>query len=130
MQQRTIESRQRTEFINITAAVQSAIRDAGMRQGSVLVFVPHTTAGVTINENADPDVVHDLALALDRLAPWSDPAYRHAEGNTAAHVKASLMGSSVRVPVAEGRLQLGTWQAIYFCEFDGPRHREFWISES
>ena len=91
------------------------------------VFVPHTTAGITINENADPDVQADIAAALDRAVPWN-AGYRHTEGNAAAHVKASMMGSSARVMVEDGRLQLGTWQGIYFCEFDGPRSREVWIS--
>ena len=90
------------------------------------MFVPHTTAGVTINENADPDVVRDLTTALDRLVPWRGD-YRHGEGNSAAHIKASLMGSSVRVLVSAGRLQLGTWQGVFFCEFDGPRQRTVWI---
>ena len=98
-----------------------------MKDGVVTVFVPHTTAGITINENADPDVQADMAAALDRAVPWS-AGYRHSEGNAAAHVKASMMGSSVRVIVQDGRLQLGTWQGIYFCEFDGPRSREVWIS--
>jgi secondary thiamine-phosphate synthase enzyme len=88
--------------------------------------VPHTTAGITINENADPDVTADLQAALDRMVPW-EAGYRHGEGNAAAHVKASLMGSSVRVLVDGGRLRLGTWQAIYLCEFDGPREREVWV---
>ena len=98
----------------------------GMQDGVVTVFVPHTTAGVTINENADPDVVADITTSLDGLVPWS-AGYRHSEGNSAAHVKASLMGSSVQVVVSEGRLALGTWQSVYFCEFDGPRHRKVWV---
>ena len=97
-----------------------------MRDGTVTVFVPHTTCGVTINENSDPDVVADMLAALGRLVPWQ-AGYRHAEGNSAAHVKASLMGSSAVVPVAGSRLQLGTWQAVYLCEFDGPRVREVWV---
>ena len=101
----------------------------GLQHGVVTVFVPHTTAGVTINENADPDVTADLDTMLDRLVPWTG-AYRHEEGNSAAHLKASLMGSSVRVILEDGRLQLGTWQAIYFCEFDGPRERTVWISDA
>jgi len=116
----------RTEFVNITALVAEAARELGVREGSVTVFVPHTTAGVTINENADPDVVRDLTTALDRLVPWRGD-YHHGEGNSAAHLKASLMGSSVRVLVSAGRLQLGTWQGVFFCEFDGPRQREVWV---
>ena len=90
-------------------------------------FVPHTTAGVTINENADPDVMADVAAALEKVVPWR-AGYRHGEGNAAAHVKASLMGSSVHVPVVAGRLRLGTWQGIYLCEFDGPRQRSVWVT--
>jgi len=115
-----------TAFVDITARVQEVVGKLAIRDGAVTVFVPHTTAGITINENADPDVVADLKAALDRCVPW-EGGYRHSEGNAAAHVKASLMGSSVRVLVAHGRLQLGTWQAIYLCEFDGPRQRQVWV---
>ena len=121
----TTESR--TRFLDITREVAAAVSEWRMKDGVVTVFVPHTTAGITINENADPDVQADMAAALDRAVPWS-AGYRHSEGNAAAHVKASMMGSSVRVIVQDGRLQLGTWQGIYFCEFDGPRSREVWIS--
>ena len=100
----------------------------GLCDGVVTVFIPHTTCGVTINENADPDVVIDMLAALERMVPW-EAGYRHGEGNSAAHVKASLMGFSVQVPVADGRLQLGTWQGIYLCEFDGPRVREVRITD-
>lgn len=117
-----------TEFRNITGLVQAAADEIGLRDGLLTVFVPHTTAGVTINECADPDVMSDVGRALERLVPWQDPAYRHAEGNSAAHVKAILTGSSVRVIVSGGRLRLGTWQGLFFCEFDGPRSREVWIS--
>ena len=116
----------RTPYINITSLVQDAARELGIREGSVTVIVPHTTAGITINENADPDVVRDITTALDRLVPWRGD-YQHGEGNSAAHIKASLRGSSVRVLVSGGRLQLGAWQGLYFCEFDGPRHREVWV---
>lgn len=122
-----ISSRQRTEWVPVTRQVQVAVDEMGIEEGVVTVFVPHTTAGLTINENADPDVATDMMEALDRLVPWN-AAYRHGEGNSAAHVKASLMGSSVRVIVEGGRLRLGTWQGIYFCEFDGPRSRECWVS--
>jgi len=127
MKQFPLSTRRRTDFLDITGQVQAAVKTLGVDSGTVTVFVPHTTAGVTINENADPDVVTDLTAMLDRLAPW-EGNYRHSEGNSAAHLKASLMGSSVRVPVEDGRLQLGTWQSIYFCEFDGPRSRQFWVS--
>ncbi len=122
----TVATRRRTEFVTITRSVQTAVTELGIVDGTVTVFVPHTTAGITINENADPDVTDDMAGALDRMVPWDGP-YRHAEGNAAAHVKASLMGSSVRVLVQAGRLHLGTWQGIYLCEFDGPRQRQCWV---
>lgn len=121
-----VPTRQRTQFINITRQVAEAARQLGVEDGVLTVFVPHTTAGVTINENADPDVVADMTQALERMVPW-EAGYAHGEGNAAAHVKASLMGSSARVPVRHGQLQLGTWQAIYFCEFDGPRTRTVWV---
>ena len=116
----------RTDFVDVTAQVKSAIRRLGVREGTVTVFNPHTTAGVTINEGADPDVVRDLETILDRLVPWSG-GYRHAEGNAAAHAKASLMGSSVTLLVQGGRPVLGTWQAVWFCEFDGPRTRRLLV---
>ncbi|MCS6770630.1 MAG: secondary thiamine-phosphate synthase enzyme YjbQ [Kiritimatiellae bacterium] len=127
MKRLSLQTNARTDFREITAAVQDAAAGLGVRDGVVTVFVPHTTAGITINEHADPDVMRDVGHALDRLVPWRDPAYRHAEGNSAAHVKSILVGSSVRVPVVGGRLQLGTWQGIFFCEFDGPRTREVWV---
>ena len=122
-----IQTPARTALVDITARVQAAVVELGVQAGAITVFVPHTTAGITINENADPDVVADIKAALEKLVPWNNQ-YRHSEGNSAAHIKAGLMGSSVRVLVENGRLQLGTWQAIYFCEFDGPRSRLAWIS--
>ena len=116
----------RTEFVDITGQVAKAVQELGIEDGIVNVFVPHTTAGVTINENADPDVTVDMGAALDNAVPWS-AGYKHCEGNAAAHVKASMMGSSVQVIVSKGKLQLGTWQSIYFCEFDGPRSRKVWL---
>ena len=116
-----------TEFIDITHSVREAVKKTGVEDGICIVFIPHTTAGVTINENADPDVTSDISEALDRTVPWQ-AQYRHSEGNAAAHVKASMMGSSVRVIVEDGLLRLGTWQAIYFCEFDGPRSRNVWLA--
>jgi len=116
----------RDDFVDITDKVQEAVSAIGIKDGVATVFVPHTTAGITINENADPDVTADMKAALDRMVPWK-AGYRHGEGNSAAHVKASMMGSSVRVIVVGGVLQLGTWQSIYFCEFDGPRNRKVWI---
>lgn len=116
----------RTDFVDVTARVQEAVAELGLGDGAVVVFNPHTTAGVTINEGADPDVVRDLDLIFDRVVPWTGD-YRHAEGNAAAHAKASMIGSSVTVLVREGELQLGIWQTIWFCDFDGPRLRKLWV---
>ena len=118
----SIRTGSRTDLKDITREVASAVTGAGVAEGACIVYVPHTTAGVTINENADPAVREDIASALERVVPWNGP-YRHMEGNSAAHVKASMMGFSAMVPVEGGRLVLGTWQGIYFCEFDGPRTR-------
>lgn len=112
------------QFVEITAQVRQVVDKSGVKDGLCTVFVPHTTAGITINENADPDVVADMVGALDKIAPWESPAYKHAEGNSAAHVKSSLMGHSVHVLVQNGQLQFGTWQGIFLCEFDGPRTRK------
>ena len=130
MTELTVSTIQTAQFIDITGAVQQAVSAAGILAGVCTVFVPHTTAGITIQENADPDVVTDLLYALEQVVPQNNSHYRHAEGNTAAHVKASLLGSSVNVLVQAGRLQLGTWQALYFCEFDGPRTRKVWVTVS
>ncbi|NCQ36327.1 YjbQ family protein [bacterium] len=127
MIEKPVSTSAHAQFMDVTPLVAEAVAELGLREGAVLVFNPHTTAGVTINEGADPDVVSDLLRALERLVPWQ-AGYRHAEGNAAAHMKASLMGTSVQVIVAGGRLQLGTWQKIWFCEFDGPRQRRLWIS--
>jgi len=118
----------RSEMVDITSRIAEAARAMGAADGAVLAYVPHTTAGITINENADPDVVHDILLALDRCVPWRLDGYRHVEGNSAAHVKASLVGSSALVPLRNGRLALGTWQAVFLCEFDGPRTRRVFVS--
>ncbi|HPM77168.1 MAG TPA: secondary thiamine-phosphate synthase enzyme YjbQ [bacterium] len=116
----------REQLIDITTRVQQALTTMGARDGMITVFVPHTTAGVTINENADPDVVHDILLALDKAVP-AQSRFRHGEGNSTAHVKSSLVGSSLQALVQNGRLVLGTWQGIYFCEFDGPRNRQLLV---
>ncbi|MDY6912998.1 MAG: secondary thiamine-phosphate synthase enzyme YjbQ [Planctomycetota bacterium] len=118
-----VKTHNRDEMIDITVRVQEAVTDSAVRDGVVTVYVPHTTAGVTINENADPDVVHDVLAALDKAVPWRQGFYRHGEGNSAAHTKSSMVGCSAAVPVRGGRMTLGTWQAIFFCEFDGPRTR-------
>ena len=122
MQSFELKTPGRAAFVDVTAQVAAAARESAVAEGVVVVCVPHTTAGVTINENADPSVRADLLMALERLVPATLP-FTHAEGNADAHVKASLMGGSVQVPLVGGRLKLGTWQGVYFCEFDGPRRR-------
>ncbi len=114
------------EFIDITSLINEEIKRQNVQEGIAVVFVPHTTAGVTINENADPDVVDDILMALDKAFPVKG-AYRHYEGNSHAHIKASLMGPSCTIIIENGRLKLGTWQGVYFCEFDGPRNRKVYI---
>jgi secondary thiamine-phosphate synthase enzyme len=111
------------QFIEITKDVQRVVDEEGVKDGLAIVYVPHTTAGVTINENGDPDVVRDILTNLERVFPVQGD-YSHYEGNSHAHIKTSLMGSSCTIPVEKGQLQLGTWQGIYVCEFDGPRHRK------
>lgn len=118
-----VSSAARDELIDITGRVQDAVTASGISDGVCMLFVPHTTAAVTINEGADPAVKADILMELDKIVPHSD-GYRHAEGNSAAHLKTSLVGSSEMVLVRGGRLVLGTWQAIFFCEFDGPRTRK------
>jgi secondary thiamine-phosphate synthase enzyme len=113
-------------LVEITSQVQQLIARSGIEQGLCTVYVPHTTAGITINENADPSVQADMLTILDRIVPWRGD-YAHAEGNSAAHVKASLMGASCSVPVLGRRLRLGTWQGLYLAEFDGPRTRQVWV---
>jgi secondary thiamine-phosphate synthase enzyme len=122
-----VRTTQRETLVDVTVQVQRSVAEAGMTEGAVLVYVPHTTAGVTINENADPSVVRDILEGLARIAP-RDAGWRHLEGNSDGHIKASLVGSSVLVPVEGGRLRLGTWQGIYFCEFDGPRTRRVLVT--
>ena len=117
---------EREGFYNITSFVRQALAESGVSSGMALVYCPHTTAGITINENADPDVVTDLLYALDKTFP-DRPQFRHAEGNSAAHLKSSCIGASVNVIIDNGRLLLGTWQAVYFTEFDGPRTRKFYV---
>lgn len=114
------------QLLPITNQVQKAVTESGVRSGLCTVFCPHTTAAITINENADPDVARDLLFALEESFP-DRPEFRHMEGNSAAHMKASVVGASVTVPIEDGRLALGRWQGIYFCEFDGPRTRQFHV---
>lgn len=118
-----VPTEKREEFVDITRQVQELVTASGTRSGVVIVYVPHTTAAVTINENADPDVVHDVLLTLRRLIPKDGAGYRHAEGNSDAHVKAAMMRASCHVLIEANELVLGTWQGIWFCEFDGPRRR-------
>ena len=119
--ERNLQTRRHVEFVDVTGLVAEAVSGSGLRDGICVVYVPHTTAGATLNENADPDVLADLQRALAEMVP-SGP-FRHSEGNSPAHIQASLVGSSVTLPIVQGRLALGTWQGVYFCEFDGPRHR-------
>jgi secondary thiamine-phosphate synthase enzyme len=121
-----IQTTKPEQFINITNMVAEAVKNSNVRDGIAVIYVPHTTAGVTINENADPDVVRDMISTLDKTYPVYGE-YLHFEGNSHAHIKASLMGSSCTVIIMDGKLMLGTWQGIYFCEFDGPRNREFYV---
>ena len=126
MQELTVRTSRRSQMVDVTRQVQQAAAQLGLQEGAVLVYCPHTTAAVTINENADPDVAADILESLEKLVPWQGP-YRHAEGNAAAHVRASLVGAGVLVPVVAGQLRLGRWQGIFLCEFDGPRSRQLWV---
>ncbi len=118
----SIRTNQQVEFVKLTSQVQKLLDENGIQEGICHIYIPHTTAGITINEGADPDVVRDMTMELNKIVPFED-GYRHAEGNSAAHIKASMMGSSAAVMIENGKLVLGTWQAIFFCEFDGPRTR-------
>lgn len=117
---------ERQQMVPITRQVAEAVENARVQDGLCVVYCPHTTAGITINENADPDVARDLLLALDKAFP-DRPEFRHGEGNSAAHAKATAVGSSVTVPIKNAKLTLGRWQGIFFCEFDGPRSRQFYL---
>ena len=119
-------STQREDFYNVTPQVRESVTKSGVKSGVAIIYCPHTTAGMTINENADPDVVHDLLIGLSKAFP-DRAEFRHAEGNSVAHLKASVMGSSVTVIIEDGKLLLGTWQGVYFCEFDPPRNRKFYV---
>ncbi|MBL7191459.1 YjbQ family protein [bacterium] len=126
MVQISVRTNKRVEFVNIDRQVQKVIDESGIQNGICIVFVPHTTAGVTINENADPAVVKDIITELEKIIPYSDN-YSHMEGNSDAHIKSSLTGCSETIIITGGRLRMGTWQSIFFCEFDGPRTRSVWI---
>jgi secondary thiamine-phosphate synthase enzyme len=122
-----VTTERRAALVNVTPEVRRLVAECGVLEGVVTVFCPHTTAAMTINENADPDVQRDILLYTGEAIPESYPGFRHSEGNSDAHIKASLFGASVQVIVSGGKLMLGTWQGIFFCEFDGPRHREVWV---
>ncbi|MBR2188674.1 MAG: secondary thiamine-phosphate synthase enzyme YjbQ [Eubacterium sp.] len=122
----SVKTDKHTQMIDITRQVQGAVRESNVDRGLCVVFVPHTTAAVTINENADPDVVRDFTMEINKIVPWED-GYHHQEGNSAAHLKASMIGFSETILIEDGRLVLGTWQGIYFCEFDGPRSRKVYV---
>ena len=121
-----VKTHNRTELVDITAQVAKLAHESKVQSGLLTLFVPHTTAAVTINENADPSVQHDLLAELNRLIPFTGP-YQHTEGNSAAHVKSTIVGPSLTLFIENGRLALGTWQGLFFCEFDGPRSRKVWV---
>ncbi len=122
-----VRSRQRTEAIEVTNQIVSLVRETGITRGLCQIYIPHTTAGIFINENADPDVLHDLLATLERLVPW-EHTYRHAEGNAAAHIRSTLVGTSQSLPIQNSRLALGRWQGIFVAEFDGPRERQLQVT--
>ncbi|MBS3906684.1 MAG: secondary thiamine-phosphate synthase enzyme YjbQ [Syntrophaceae bacterium] len=122
----SVKSSKQTELIDITRPVQEAVQKAGVKEGLCVIFTPHTTAAVTINENADPSVPRDILMELNKIVPFED-RYQHAEGNSSAHIKSSLIGCSLTLFIESGRLVLGTWQGIFFCEFDGPRDRQVYV---
>ncbi|MBO3283737.1 secondary thiamine-phosphate synthase enzyme YjbQ [Paenibacillus sp. SEL3] len=122
-----LSTTRRDEIRDITREVASLIEKSGVQQGTALVYCPHTTAGIAINENADPDVKHDVMLRLDEVYPWEHPQYRHMEGNTASHLKSITTGPSQTIIIHDGKLLLGRWQGLYFCEFDGPRRRQYHV---
>jgi secondary thiamine-phosphate synthase enzyme len=123
----SIPTKSRSQMIDVTSRVQSLVTKLAVRDGYVIVYNPHTTAGVTINENADPDVQHDLLTKLEQLVPKHEKYYQHGEGNSDSHLKTAMVGNSATVLIERGQLVLGRWQGIYFCEFDGPRSREMMI---
>ena len=126
MQVISVSTSSRTEFVDVTAQVRAAVKKSGVKSGVCVLFVPHTTAAVTINENADPDVTRDMRTEIDKVIPFDD-GYAHTEGNSAAHIKSSLVGCDQTLLVEKGAPVLGTWQGVYFCEFDGPRTRKLYV---
>ncbi len=127
LEELSVKTHTHSELVDITGQVQAVVAKNKVKDGVCLIFIPHTTAGITINENADPDVKRDMLMKLDKVIDWKDSNYRHSEGNSAGHIKASMMGFSQSVIIQGGKLQLGTWQDIYLAEFDGPRTRRVWI---
>lgn len=123
----SVQTNTRDEMIDISSQVKNLVRDSGVKEGVVYIYCAHTTAGITINENADPDVKSDMLMKFDEVYPWNHPKYQHMEGNTASHLKASTVGASQVVLIENGSMILGTWQGIYFCEFDGPRSRNVYV---
>ena len=126
MQPLEIATRNRSEMIDITSEIQSIVSKSDIKSGFCLVYVPHTTAGITINENADPSVAEDILNSFEKLIPFNE-RYSHIEGNSPAHIKSSIMGQSVNIIIEDGKLLIGTWQGIFFCEFDGPRNRKIYV---
>ena len=126
MEQIHVNTSRQCEMLDITKDIERIVKKSGVQSGMCYVFVPHTTAGVTINENADPDVISDILMELNKVVPLKDD-YLHAEGNSAAHIKSSIIGCSEEVLIEEGSLKLGAWQSLFFCEFDGPRNRGVWV---
>ena len=127
---KSIITNKRTELLDITNVIQKEINDSKFNNGIVVIFTPHTTAGITINENADPDVKIDIDYKINKLIPKNDPNYLHSEGNSDSHLKSSIFSPSISLIFEDNKLILGVWQAIYFCEFDGPRHRKYYIKIS
>ena len=123
----SLKTNDRNQFVDVTHQVQSIVVQSGVEEGICILYVPHTSAAVTINENADPSVKKDIIKHLDKVVPWRQDYYEHAEGNSAAHIKSSLLGCNQTVIIKGGKLLLGTWQGIYFCEFDGPRLRKIYV---
>ena len=122
----SVKTRERTELVDITSEIDRLVEKSGLDQGLCMLYVPHTTAGVTINESADPSVKSDILMVLNQMVPW-EANYRHLEGNSPAHVKSTLVGPSELIAIEKGRLVLGTWQGVFFCEFDGPRNRKLHV---
>jgi len=119
-----VRTTKHTSIVNITSHVKEVVKKSGVREGLCIVYTPHTTACIFINEGADPDVVKDIIYALEKLIPWNDPAYAHTEGNSAAHIRSAIIGNSRVIPVMDGELTLGTWESIFLADFDGPRERK------